>query len=111
MQVGNNAILANWRSSVLYSPYPKRSKESTYGYEKHLTKNDDGYEGFNWNSLGDIKGGRGDLGEEMPVLVYRLMQLYSRRTPESRMRCVKWIAGQMATGYADLTDRQKISRR
>lgn len=29
---------------------------------------------FDWNGLGDIKTGRGDLGEEMPVLVYRLMQ-------------------------------------
>ena len=29
---------------------------------------------FSWNSLGDIKMGRGELGEEMPVLVYRLMQ-------------------------------------
>jgi len=29
---------------------------------------------FQWSSLGNIKEGRGDLGEEMPVLVYRLMQ-------------------------------------
>ncbi len=29
---------------------------------------------FSWDSLGDIKEGRGDLGEDMPVLVYRLMQ-------------------------------------
>lgn len=29
---------------------------------------------FSWDTLGDIKAGRGDLGEEMPVLVYRLMQ-------------------------------------
>ena len=29
---------------------------------------------FTWVSLGDIKNGRGDLGEEMPVIVYRLMQ-------------------------------------
>lgn len=29
---------------------------------------------FTWESLGDIKKGREDLGEEMPVLVYRLMQ-------------------------------------
>ncbi|MDR1165435.1 MAG: 4-vinyl reductase [Deltaproteobacteria bacterium] len=29
---------------------------------------------FSWDSLGDIREGRGDLGEEMPVLVYRLMQ-------------------------------------
>ncbi len=29
---------------------------------------------FTWESLGDIKKGRGNLGEEMPVLVYRLMQ-------------------------------------
>jgi predicted hydrocarbon binding protein len=29
---------------------------------------------FSWENLGDIKEGRRDLGEEMPVLVYRLMQ-------------------------------------
>jgi len=29
---------------------------------------------FSWDNLGDIKEGRADLGEEMPVLVYRLMQ-------------------------------------
>ena len=33
-----------------------------------------GHEEFSWESLGNIKEGRGDLGEEMPVLVYRLMQ-------------------------------------
>ncbi|WP_367569248.1 V4R domain-containing protein [Lacrimispora sp.] len=34
----------------------------------------DSREGFTWKSLGNIKKGRGALGEEMPVLVYRLMQ-------------------------------------
>ena len=29
---------------------------------------------FSWNKMGDIEKGRGSLGEEMPVLVYRLMQ-------------------------------------
>ena len=29
---------------------------------------------FKWENLGDIKEGRGDLGEDMPVVVYRLMQ-------------------------------------
>jgi predicted hydrocarbon binding protein len=29
---------------------------------------------FSWENLGDIAEGRGDLGEDMPVLVYRLMQ-------------------------------------
>jgi predicted hydrocarbon binding protein len=29
---------------------------------------------FAWVNLGDIKEGRGELGEEMPVKVYRLMQ-------------------------------------
>ena len=29
---------------------------------------------FFWGNLGDIKLGRGDLGEDMPVVVYRLMQ-------------------------------------
>jgi len=29
---------------------------------------------FTWDCIGDIKEGRGDLGDSMPVLVYRLMQ-------------------------------------
>ncbi|MDR2492660.1 MAG: 4-vinyl reductase [Coriobacteriales bacterium] len=29
---------------------------------------------FRWENLGDIREGRGDLGEDMPVLVYRLLQ-------------------------------------
>ena len=32
------------------------------------------HEEFDWGHLGDIEAGRGDLGTEMPVLVYRLMQ-------------------------------------
>ena len=32
------------------------------------------HEEFSWDKLGNIKEGRGDLSEEMPVLVYRLMQ-------------------------------------
>jgi predicted hydrocarbon binding protein len=34
----------------------------------------DTHSSFTWDKLGDIKEGRGDLGEEMPVAVYRLMQ-------------------------------------
>ena len=37
-------------------------------------KTGSGHEIFSWETLGDIKEGRGDLGEDMPVLVYRLMQ-------------------------------------
>ncbi|MDR1733103.1 MAG: 4-vinyl reductase [Synergistaceae bacterium] len=37
-------------------------------------KNEKKHSVFSWEKLGDIKEGRGDLGEEMPVLVYRLMQ-------------------------------------
>ena len=29
---------------------------------------------FSWDALGNIKEGRGDLGDEMPVIIYRLMQ-------------------------------------
>jgi hypothetical protein len=29
---------------------------------------------FSWENLGNVKEGRGNMGEEMPVLVYRLMQ-------------------------------------
>jgi len=32
------------------------------------------HEVFSWETLGDIKMGRGDLGADMPVLVHRLMQ-------------------------------------
>jgi len=32
------------------------------------------HDSFIWENLGDIKTGRGDLGDEMPVVVYRLMQ-------------------------------------
>jgi len=35
---------------------------------------DDDRKKFKWDSLGNIKYGRGALGEEMPVIVYRLMQ-------------------------------------
>jgi len=34
----------------------------------------DSRKAFTWDSLGDIKLGRGYLGEDMPVIVYRLMQ-------------------------------------
>jgi predicted hydrocarbon binding protein len=34
----------------------------------------DGHKAFAWVNLGNIKEGRGDLGEDMPVIVYRLMQ-------------------------------------
>ena len=37
-------------------------------------KTGDGHEIFTWETLGDIKKGRADLGEDMPVLLYRLMQ-------------------------------------
>ena len=33
---------------------------------------------FSWELLGDIKGGRGSLGEEVPVVMYRLMQFTMR---------------------------------
>jgi len=34
----------------------------------------DAKQAFKWDNLGDIKLGRGDLGTEMPVAIYRLMQ-------------------------------------
>ena len=40
----------------------------------NVFKRDGNANAFSWEGLGDIKEGRADLGEEMPVLVYRLMQ-------------------------------------
>ena len=42
--------------------------------ENIFMKSGNGHEVFAWETLGDIKEGRGDLGENMPVIVYRLMQ-------------------------------------
>ncbi len=48
---------------------------------------------FRWENLGDVEGGRGDLGMEMPVLVYRLMQ-YTMLDVLSR-----GCGGEQANGY------------
>ena len=40
----------------------------------NVFKKSEKHEDFSWNKLGNIKEGRGDLSEEMPVIVYRLMQ-------------------------------------
>ncbi|MDR2050617.1 MAG: 4-vinyl reductase [Deltaproteobacteria bacterium] len=41
---------------------------------KNIFAEDSTHSVFSWEKLGNIKEGRGDLGEDMPVLVYRLMQ-------------------------------------
>lgn len=41
---------------------------------ENVFKSAPSHKDFAWENLGDIKLGRGELGEEMPVLVYRLMQ-------------------------------------
>lgn len=57
---------------------------------------------FTWASLGNIKKGRGALGEEMPVLVYRLMQYtmldilskkYGDETANEHFRQAGYLAG------------------
>ena len=56
---------------------------------------------FDWNHLGDIGIGRGNLGEEMPVIVYRLMQytlldvLVEEFGLEKGHSCF-WMAGHLA---------------
>ena len=42
--------------------------------ERNIFIQEKEYKKFNWDNLGNIKEGRRDLGEEMPVFVYRLMQ-------------------------------------
>lgn len=57
---------------------------------------------FSWAQLGDIEEGRGDLGTEMPVLVYRLMQYtmldvlsraYGPDVANQHFRDAGWLAG------------------
>ena len=58
---------------------------------------------FKWENLGNIKEGRGDLGEEVPVLVYRLMQFtmldvltkaYGNEAANDLFRDAGYLAGQ-----------------
>ena len=68
---------------------------------------------FQWGRLGDIKEGRGDLGEEMPVLVYRLMQFtmvdvltreFGRDRSNDLLRAAGHLAGvEFAKNVLDLT--------
>ena len=68
---------------------------------------------FQWNSLGDIKAGRGDLGEEMPVVVYRLMQFtlidslcesYGLEEANNQLRRAGFFAGvEFARNMLDLS--------
>ncbi|MDR3211543.1 MAG: 4-vinyl reductase [Planctomycetota bacterium] len=56
---------------------------------------------FSWDNLGDIKEGRGELGEQMPVLVYRLMQftmmdVLSRDMGDTKANDYFRAAGQLA---------------
>ncbi|MDR0322538.1 MAG: 4-vinyl reductase [Treponema sp.] len=61
-----------------------------------------GHNVFSWENLGNIKEGRGDLGEEMPVLVYRLMQFtmldiltktYGKEQADEHFRQAGFLAG------------------
>jgi len=68
---------------------------------------------FQWSNLGDVKQGRGDLGEEMPVVVYRLMQFtlldslsesYGLEEANNQLRRAGFYAGmEFAKNLLDLT--------
>jgi predicted hydrocarbon binding protein len=56
---------------------------------------------FTWESMGDIKEGRGNLGSDMPVAVYRLMQytmrdILSREYDDETAMNILWAAGHLA---------------
>lgn len=68
---------------------------------------------FSWEKLGNIKEGRADLGEEMPVLVYRLLQYsinhilaeeYGVEKTDELFRKAGYLAGsEFAKNRLDLT--------
>jgi predicted hydrocarbon binding protein len=47
--------------------------------------------GFKWNDIGNIKEGRMNLGEEMPVAVYRLFQYTMREVLDEQFGTEKMI--------------------
>ena len=65
---------------------------------------DDSRKAFKWDSLGDIKHGRGDLGEEMPVIVYRLMQYTLLDVLSGELGLTKANAFFRAAGYRPGTE-------
>jgi len=68
---------------------------------------------FSWEKLGNIKEGRGDLGEDVPVLVYRLMEYsmnhvlaaeYGTEQANELFRKAGYLAGsEFAKNVLDLT--------
>jgi len=68
---------------------------------------------FSWDKLGNIKEGRGDLGEEVPVLVYRLLEYsmnhvlameYGTEQANELFRKAGYLAGsEFAKNVLDLT--------
>jgi len=57
---------------------------------------------FKWENLGDVKEGRRSLGEEMPVVIYRLMQFtmrdvlvkdFGRERADQYLRKAGYLAG------------------
>jgi len=68
---------------------------------------------FSWEKLGNIQEGRGDLGEEVPVLVYRLMEYcmndvlakeYGEERADDLFRKAGYLAGsEFAKNVLDLS--------
>ncbi len=68
---------------------------------------------FTWDKLGDIHEGRGELGEDMPVLVYRLLEYsmndvlcheFSPEVSNDMFRKAGYLAGhEFAANALDLT--------
>ena len=79
----------------------------------NVFKKDTSIHEFSWDNLGDVKAGREDLGEDMPVIVYRLMQFTMLATltkdlgPEKANDCFRsagFLAGsEFAKHVLDLT--------
>lgn len=68
----------------------------------HALRPDKNHHIFAWENLGNIKSGRQELGEELPVLVYRLMQYtmldvlsraYGDETANAHFREAGYLAG------------------
>jgi hypothetical protein len=78
-----------------------------------IFERDESAKKFQWANLGDVKKGRGDLGEEMPVVVYRLMQFtlldalsesYGLEEANNQLRRAGFYAGiEFANNLLDLT--------
>lgn len=108
-----NSIQQTYILTLLQLLYPKNGALENVIQKYEVLTGGDGMNEFRWDEVGDVQVGRQNLGETMPVLVYRLFEYSMRDALTERlgaqgaielMRQAGHIAGQaFAEKYLELS--------